>query len=116
MDQSPLQATFQKKYDEFIADLRGSFPEIELELAGAAAIKPPLSLQRYYKEVAGKHTEMTPELRCPGIILPGVSLEPSMWGTVSEKTLMKPSFIVQATGAPSPLTIATAGKLVWCWV
>ena len=86
MDQSPLQATFQKKYDEFIADLRGSFPEIELELAGAAAIKPPLSLQRYYKEVAGKHTEMTPELRCPGIILPGVSLEPSMWGTVSEKT------------------------------
>ena len=86
MNQSPLQTTFQKKYLEFIADLRTTFPEIELELSVAAGIQIPISIQRYYKEVAGKHAELTPELKCPGIILPGLSIEPSMWGTVSEKS------------------------------
>jgi hypothetical protein len=35
MDTSDLQMTFQKKYDEFAADLKGTFPEIDLELACA---------------------------------------------------------------------------------
>lgn len=86
MDQSPLQATFQKKYLEFIADLRTTFPEIELELAVAAGIQVPISIQRYYKEVSSKHAELTPELKCPGMILPGLRIEESMWVTVSQKS------------------------------
>jgi hypothetical protein len=86
MDTSDLQMTFQKKYDEFAADLKGTFPEIDLELACAAALKSPESINRYYKEVYGKHAKMTPEMVCPGIVLPGVAIEPSMWATVSVKS------------------------------
>ena len=81
-----MEVTFQKKYDEFAADLKGTFPEIDLELACAAALKAPESINRYYKEVYGKHAKMTPDTVCPGIVLPGVAIEPSMWATVSDKT------------------------------
>jgi hypothetical protein len=86
MDASDMQVTFQKKYDEFAADLKGTFPEIDLELACAADLKAPVSLNRYYAEVYGKHAEMTPDTVCPGVVLPGVVIEPSMWATVSTKT------------------------------
>jgi hypothetical protein len=86
MDTSDLQVTFQKKYDEFAADLKGTFPEIDLELACAAALKVPESINRYYTEVYRKHAKMTAEMVCPGVILPGVAIEPSMWATVSAKT------------------------------
>jgi hypothetical protein len=83
---SPLLATFEKKYDEFIADLRGTFPEIELELACAGALESSVKMSRYYKEIFGKHKEAGADLECPGPILPGVQIEPSMWATASKKT------------------------------
>jgi len=86
MSASPLQATFEKKYDEFIADLRNAFPEIELELACAGALEASVKMNRYYKEVYGKHAEPGDEYVCPGLILPGVQIEPSLWATVSAKT------------------------------
>jgi hypothetical protein len=81
-----LQATFEKKYDEFIADLRGAFPEIELELACAGALEASVKMKRYHKEVYGKHAQTGDEYNCPGPILPGVQIEPSLWATVSSKT------------------------------
>jgi hypothetical protein len=84
-----LEATFQKKYDEFAADLRGTFPEVEMEIVVAAALKAPDSIKRYTKEVLGKHAEMTPDVLCPGMVLPGVQIEPSMWKDVSVSTKRK---------------------------
>ena len=86
MDPSSLQTAFQKKYDEFAEDLRGVFPEIELELAGAAALKAPDSMNRYYKEVYGKHAKRGAENQAPGVVLPGVVIEPSMWTSISKKS------------------------------
>ncbi|NBV77672.1 hypothetical protein EBR66_05930 [bacterium] len=86
MSASPLQATFEKKYDEFIADLRVVFPEIELELACASALRAPEHIHRYYTEVYKKHAVKSSDMPCPGIVLPGVQIEPSMWATVSNKS------------------------------
>ena len=81
---SPLQATFQKKYNEFIVDLRDTFPELESHLEAAGAIKD--SLEQYYTEVFEKHASQTEELRCPGVILPGVVLSEELWATAGVKT------------------------------
>jgi hypothetical protein len=83
---SPLSATFAKKYDEFIADLRGAFPEIELELAVAGALSESEKMNQYHAKVYKKHGKAGEDLACPGPILPGVQIEPSLWATVSKKT------------------------------
>jgi hypothetical protein len=83
---SPLSATFAKKYDEFIADLRGAFPEMELELAVAGALSESEKMNQYFTQVYKKHGKAGEDLACPGLILPGVQIEPSLWATVSKKT------------------------------
>jgi hypothetical protein len=80
---TPLQDAFQKKYDEFAADLKTVFPELELEISCAAVLKLPESITRYHKEVCNKHTKKDDTNAAPGIVLPGVIIEPSMWGTLS---------------------------------
>ena len=86
METSGLQMTFQKKYDEFVADLRNTFPELEAQLSAAAAIPTTEKSKKYYAEVVSKHKEPGTELQCPGVVLPGVLLTAGMWGTVSNKT------------------------------
>ena len=86
MDTPALHTAFQKKYNEFTADLKGVFPELDLELATATALKCPESINRYYKEVCGKHEKRGADNKAPGIVLPGVVIEPSMWATISKKS------------------------------
>jgi hypothetical protein len=86
MDASPLHATFQKKYDEFVADLRETFPELEAALTAAAAVRVPASLNRYKAEVARKTPEVADIQKCPGMVLPGVKITEELWAAVGEKT------------------------------
>ena len=80
-----LHAIFQKKYDEFISDLRGTFPELDAQLT-AAAVPLPASIKNYYDNVFGKHTAMTADVLCPGCVLPGITLTAELWNTVGMKT------------------------------
>jgi len=82
----PLEATFFKKYTEFIADLQGAFPELKDGLDAAAALPAPIAIKQYAEEVVPKHTKLTDALHCPGTILPGVVLTEDLWGAVSDKT------------------------------
>lgn len=86
MDTLPLHATFQKKYDEFVADLRGTFPELEKALDAAAALRVPASFNRYKAEVIGRQPEFANTLACPGVVLPGVKITEALWSAVGEKT------------------------------
>jgi hypothetical protein len=86
MDPLPLHATFQKKYDEFVADLRGTFPELEKALDAAAALRIPASFKRYKAEVIGRQPEFADTLACPGVVLPGVKITEALWSAVGEKT------------------------------
>jgi hypothetical protein len=79
--------TFQKKYTEFIADLRGTFPELEDALAAAEAIPAAERAQRYAQTVMNAHEKPKADgLPCPGPVLPGVVLTPTLWSSVSENT------------------------------
>ena len=81
-----LPVAFQKKYDEFAVELKSTFPELDLELACAAALTHPESMTRYHKEVYSKHKKQTSENVSPGIVLPGVFIEASMWASLSKNT------------------------------
>jgi hypothetical protein len=78
-------AIFQKKYDEFIVDLRATFPELETELAAAAAIPESERLAAYTASVFGKDRPKN-FLLAPGTVLPGVTVVTDLWSSVSEKT------------------------------
>lgn len=76
---------FQKKYDEFIADLQTTFPELATELAAAAAIPEAERLPAYSAAVFGKERPKH-VLLAPGPVLPGVTITTDLWSSVSEKT------------------------------
>lgn len=81
-----LEATFQKKFSEFLADLQGTFPELEGPLA-AVAVLPVEDRSKAYREyVIRKHAPLSDALECPGPVLPGVELTPELWATVGDKT------------------------------
>ena len=85
-DSMSLENTFQKKYDEFIVDLRQTFPELSTELAAAAAIPELDRLARYHEQVVAKHAELNENIVCPGIVLPGVRITDALWAAVGHKT------------------------------
>lgn len=81
-DSMSLENTFLKKYDEFIVDLRQTFPELGTELTSAEAIPELERLAKYHQEVVGKHAKT----ECPGIVLPGVVITDALWSAVGQKT------------------------------
>lgn len=79
-------SVFQTKYTEFVADLRGTFPELEAALKAADAIPLGERHTRYFKEVMKVHKKPESEtsLPCPEIVLPGVALSAPLWSTISD--------------------------------
>ena len=78
------KGTFEKKYAEFIVDLRETFPELKEALDAAAVL--PDAMHLYTTTVFGKHSPLSDGLVCPGIILPGVTITEDLWATVSDGT------------------------------
>lgn len=83
---TPLDATFKKKYMEFIEELKETFPELKRDLAAAAALSPEEAIKTYAKRVVPNHTKFSDKLNCPGIILPGITISDSLWDTISDTT------------------------------
>lgn len=83
---SPLDATFKKKYIEFIQELYETFPELKNDLHAAATIPPEEAMKLYAQKVVPNHTKLSDKLECPGIILPGVTISDSLWDTVGNTT------------------------------
>lgn len=85
-DESSLLATFLKKYSEFAADLRGTFPELEKDLVAAEGLSKEERVATYTKEVLTKHTPPSESFPCPGVVLPGVVITDALWSSVGKTT------------------------------
>lgn len=79
------QSAFQKKYDEFCADLLGACPELTSFIQVAKHLTPELKLKRFKEEVlpVSGNPQRNPKV-CPGLVLPGVQLTDSLWAELSE--------------------------------
>jgi hypothetical protein len=84
--ESGMNSTFQKKYDEFLADLRETFPELAAGAAVAAALPAAERVQAYTTQVLTAHKPPTEALECPGPVLPGVVITEELWAAVGERT------------------------------
>lgn len=81
-------AAFQAKYEEFAADLLESFPELTPQIRGALAIPTTERVASYKTAVfptARSVSARTPDM-CPGILLPGVVMPPSIWEITGVRT------------------------------
>lgn len=82
-----LSTTFQKKYVEFVADLRESFPELSAGIDLAAAIPEEERIKAYADQVLTKRAATKDEKSgCPGALLPGVTITEQLWDTCGEST------------------------------
>ena len=79
---APLESLFQKKYTEFCADLEGACPELKTEIQQAIQLSPEEKLKRFSDEVNASPQRDTKT--CPGCVLPGVTLTPTIWDDLSE--------------------------------
>lgn len=82
-------STFQKKYIEFVEDLRGALPEYSAQLNDAASLEDSVKMSRFQEEVKSSiDNEEDPQRyrRNPGCVLPGVVIEDSLWSQLSEQT------------------------------
>jgi hypothetical protein len=82
-----LYNAFDEKYCEFIAELKEVYPELGVELDAAFMLSLEDRVARFREEVlphAGNPKRDT--LKCPGTILPGVTLTEKLWGEISENT------------------------------
>lgn len=91
-DEPSVLSVFQTKYDEFLADIRGTFPELAAGLDTAAAIPVAERHTRYYKEVMKAHARPAGPaagagpLPAPGPVLPGVTISADLWASAGETT------------------------------
>jgi len=84
---SPLESIFQSKYNEFMNSLVETFPELAEVIEIAKAVSPD-EREKMYKQLvmpsAGNpKRDMT---KSPGMVLPGVFINETMWNSSSEGT------------------------------
>jgi hypothetical protein len=82
-----LDSIFNRKYTEFCDDLIGAYPEKTAEINQARALTEPERMARFRTEVmpvAGR-PDRNP-LETPGVVLPGVMIEPPHWSVFSDNT------------------------------
>jgi hypothetical protein len=78
-----IPSTFQKKYNEFAADLHATFPELATEITAATGLSEAERMSQYVGSVLTAHATLP---ACPGPVLPGVNITEALWFAVSDKT------------------------------
>ncbi len=83
-----MDAMFQTKYDEFAKDLVETFPELKEAVASAVALAPADRITSYREAVFKTTRAMTSKdlEKCPGIVLPGVTIPAEIWETTGKRT------------------------------
>ncbi len=83
-----MSEMFQTKYEEFAADLLGSFPELETAIKAALAIPAAEREAAYRSSVfTASRTKSAKDLeKNPGMLLPGVEMPAALWETAGKRT------------------------------
>jgi hypothetical protein len=84
---SPLDSIFQAKYNEFMNSLLETFPELADVIKVAESVAPE-EREKLYKQLVMPNAgnpkrDMT---LCPGMVLPGVYINETMWASSSQGT------------------------------
>lgn len=83
-----MSEMFNTKYEEFAADLIGTFPELEALVKAALAIPAAERMAAYKSTVftAARMTTTKDAEKTPGLLLPGVEMPAALWETAGKRT------------------------------
>jgi hypothetical protein len=83
-------SVFQTKYKEFVDDVLGALPEYTVQIQAASDLDQATRLRRFQEEVKVANTlgggDSEDHDKNPGMILPGVTIQDSVWATLSNTT------------------------------
>jgi hypothetical protein len=84
---APMDSIFLSKYEEFAEALKSAFPELEETVKVALAV-PVEDRENMYKQMVlpGAGNPKRDPKAVPGMVLPGVFINESLWTSSSEKT------------------------------
>ena len=77
-------SVFNKKYEEFCDDLEGACPEYKAQITSAKALSHEEREKEYMTQVM--KSILRDKTKNPGAVLPGVCIEDSVWGALSDST------------------------------
>jgi hypothetical protein len=110
-----LDSIFQKKYTEFCSDLSDTYSEKKVQIDAAAALTPEERLRRFRQEVVAQpnfRARLSDEI-CPGVVLPGVTIEAEHWATFSRNSQKAIHKYVGILGACSMDWSDLSGGMEW---
>ncbi len=83
-----MSEMFNTKYEEFAADLIGTFPELEAAVKAALAIPVGERMAAYKSSVftSARMTTAKDAEKTPGLLLPGVEMPAALWETAGKRT------------------------------
>jgi hypothetical protein len=76
---------FDSKYSEFARDLEGSCPELASQIGEAMALSVEERRDQFKRQVL-PFCSPNRGLSAPGLVLPGVSMPPELWNSLSDKS------------------------------
>jgi hypothetical protein len=81
-----LDSVFFTKYNEFCEELKEAYPERRDKITFAKTLTNESKLARFKAEVLPTVTPSRDLEKCPGTVLPGVTIPDSIWADLSEGT------------------------------
>jgi len=87
-----LKSIFTKQYKEFADDLLTALPELKPHIQAALALSPSLQKSNFIDEVLPSCPPGRDMTKCPGNVLPGVTIPESLWrdvGVSSQKAIQE---------------------------
>jgi hypothetical protein len=121
-DSNVVESLFTKQYKEFADDLLTALPELKPQIQASLALSQSLQKSQFLEEVqpnCGPGRDMT---KCPGTVLPGVTIPESLWrdvGLASQKAIHEHlsllSFCAMYNGASAKPQMDASGNPTFDW-
>jgi len=83
---NPFNDIFQKKYNEFVMDLKATIPEMAAVLDAAYRLSNAERFNQFKADVLPACDPSRDSSTAPGYILPGVKLSQDLWSSLSDKS------------------------------
>jgi hypothetical protein len=83
---NPFTDVFQKKYNEFAVDLKGTLPELNAAIDAAIVLPHKDRLEQFKTNILPACSPTADVATTPGEVLPGVKIPQSLWTSLGDKS------------------------------
>ena len=81
-----MDIIFDTKYVEFANDLLATCPELDPQIKAAIRLDTEVRKAEFKKQVLPSCSPTRDATKCPGVVLPGVTMPQALWETISTRS------------------------------